>query len=54
MGISFDVVYKVHGPALKPAFDGITPQSHLSNMTEIVSLSAYKTVAGMKYTSVSE
>ena len=54
MGISFDVAYKVPGPALKPAFDGIAPQSRLSNVTEIVSLSAYKTAAGMKYTSVSE
>ena len=51
---SFDVAHELPGPALKPAFDGIAPQSDLSCVFEIVSLSVYKTVIEMKCMSVAE
>ena len=54
LGISFDVAHELPAPVLKPAFDGTAPQSDLSNVSEIVSLSVYKTVVGMRYMSVAE
>lgn len=54
LGTSFDVAHELPGPALKPAFDGVAPQSDLSNVSETVSLSVFKTVIGMRYMSVAE
>lgn len=47
LGTSFDVAHELPGPALRPAFDGIAPQSDISNVSETVSLSVFKTVIGI-------